>query len=41
MPDEDDLDRAVAANDRELVPWLFERWSKPMVDGATQRDIDM
>ena len=32
MPDEDDLDRAVAAYDRELVPWLFEHWAEPMVD---------
>jgi hypothetical protein len=32
MSDEDDLDRAVAVYDRELVPWLFEHWAEPMVD---------
>jgi SAM-dependent methyltransferase len=32
MSDEDLSDRAVAAYDRELVPWLFEHWADPMVD---------
>jgi SAM-dependent methyltransferase len=32
MPDEHDLDPSTVAYDRELVPWLFERWADPMVD---------
>ncbi len=29
---DDDLDPAVVAYDRELVPWLFDHWAEPMVD---------
>jgi len=32
MSDDDDLDPAAVAYDRELVPWLFEHWAEPMVD---------
>lgn len=32
MSAEHDLDPSAAAYDRELVPWLFERWAEPMVD---------
>lgn len=32
MSGEPDLDPSVVAYDRELVPWLFEHWSEPMVD---------
>lgn len=32
MSDDDDLDPAAVAYDRDLVPWLFEHWAEPMVD---------
>lgn len=45
MSDEDDLDPAVAAYDRELVPWLFQHWAEPMVNlvapEPTSRIVDV